>query len=86
MKKCLTKGDGDGIISKLSARAVKTCRKRGKFEGIWEKFPTDEACRGKRQRLRDEKRKLGARRHSLKDREKDRKKFLTKFTRCDRIN
>ena len=44
VKKCLTNEVGGGIISKLSARAAKSCRKRGEFEGILEKFPTDEAC------------------------------------------
>ena len=35
--------------------------------------------------LRDEERKLGARHHSSKNFEKNRKKFLTSSKRCDRI-
>ena len=85
VKKCLTNGEEDGIISKLSARAAKKCQNQAKFERIWKKFLTKEAWWGILKKLRDEKRKLGARHHNLENFEKKRKKFLTSSTRCDRI-
>ena len=41
VKKSLTKGRGDGIISKLSARAAKSCRKQVNFEGNLNGLPTE---------------------------------------------
>ena len=77
VKKCLTNGEGDGIISELSARAAKKCQNEDQFERKWKSFLTNASLRGIMKKLRDEKRKLGAQRHSSKNFEKNRKKFLT---------
>ena len=85
VKKSLTNGERDGIIPELSARAAKICWKQGKFERIWKKFLTNWTCWGIIKQLRDEKLWLGTQRHSSKNFEKNRKKFLTSSKRCDKL-
>ena len=85
MKKCLTNGEGDGIISKLSARAVKKCQNEDQFERKWKSFLTNVSLCGILKKLRDEKRELGAQRHGSKNFEKNRKKFLTSWRKCGKL-